>query len=183
MDLKASLEASLNDSMQVISWTPIPPTDETFVDEMNLTPFISFTLFAQKYLAASKKQGHLQEQPEVLMSLTMVDEQKDAQAFRMTIQNEMEKLSNSEVVQEPIAVTTMSTNNERRMEALEKGVSPAKYMLFLSASRHQVPFTLQEFKALSFKEIKKQLANSKETAWPWSVANTPEKNLIIEATP
>ncbi|NGP46337.1 anti-sigma factor domain-containing protein [Bacillaceae bacterium SIJ1] len=175
-DMNWSLEASLNESMEVISWSPISTIEDSFIQNLQFEPFIPFSLFVKNFLSASKKTGQVNPRSDMLVSLTVADGilPEQTKQLRQEIHEEIRLLASAD--NNEWSVTALQTNLAHREKALQQSVSPGKYVLYESLENQM---TLDDVRASSFKQIKEQIAASPTVKWPESVASFPKDAKLL----
>ncbi|SDM96127.1 hypothetical protein SAMN04488137_2798 [Fictibacillus solisalsi] len=161
-DVNPSLEAAVNDNLQVVQVKAFNPEGENLIQTLQYTKDVSLFQFASSLLNAYDHQGYLSKHPDVLIASAVVD-QSDKKVSS-SIQEAVTAIKrNAAVYNEKAAIVIKKLDVKKRNAASKNGVSPGKYLMYLDAKQKHNPLSLKDVKKMSFSELKKKMENKSGT--------------------
>ncbi|MDN4525565.1 anti-sigma factor domain-containing protein [Fictibacillus fluitans] len=155
-DVNPSLEAAVNENLQVIHVKAFNTEGENLVNSLQYAKDISLFQFASSVFNAYDQQGYLSKNPDVLIASTVVDQSN--KKVSASIQEAVTAIKrNASFYNKKAAIVIKKLDVKKRNAAKKNGVSPGKYLLYLDAKQKHNPLSLKDVKKMSFSDLKKKV--------------------------
>lgn len=172
-DVNPSLEAGVNHNLQVVDVKAYNSEGREVVKAMKYHEKISLSQFASKLLNTYERKGYLVNYSDVMIGTTIVGKKKDKLSASLAETVSSIK-RNAALYNEKAEIVVKAVDSGNRKAAEKKGISAAKYMMYLEAKRKNKNITVQKAKTMSYSELKQQIS-PKQPVKPVKV-NKKEKN-------
>nr|WP_290443529.1 anti-sigma factor domain-containing protein [Sporolactobacillus kofuensis] len=166
-DLKASVEASVNRDMQIISVQPLNDEGVQLLRELPVTQNMSFQKFSTALFSTLRSGEHKKNRSLWLITTVLTDQvshpQQSLFAHRLvttfnTGAQELTQANNS-------GIEWLHTTVERKKDAEARGLSVGKYLLYLKANAYGKTLTIDDARRLSAAQMQQM---STTISLPWS---------------
>ncbi|MBN8209947.1 anti-sigma factor domain-containing protein [Bacillus sp. NTK071] len=153
-DINPSIEVGVNSDLEVVQYQAWNSDGEglNLNKETKNMPLSEFTGLLVSRL---DKDGYLSDGGKLLIVASDVEKQERSENIKDALEKAIRNIEQNEALKnQSIAITTvLNSDYNTRQEAVKKGVSPGKYVTYLSALDRGVSLTLSDVRNLSVKKI------------------------------
>ncbi|MCA0986692.1 anti-sigma factor domain-containing protein [Guptibacillus algicola] len=171
-DINPSIEVGINSDLEVVQYQAWN-SDGEGLNLDHTTKNMPLAEFANVLVSKLEENGYLMDQGQLLIVASNVEKNSRYQEIKNKLEVTINSLKQNEVLtKQAVAITTiLHADYQTRNKAIEKGVSPGKYMTYLAAQDRGVAITLEDARNLSIKKL--DALNNRATA---SEDTTSEEN-------
>ncbi|WP_301552952.1 anti-sigma factor domain-containing protein [Guptibacillus hwajinpoensis] len=174
-DINPSIEVGVNSDLEVVhyqAWN----SDGEGLNLSKETKNMPLSEFGGLLVSRLDKDGYLSDGGQLLIVASDVEKKERSEHIKDALEKAIRNIEQSEALKsQSIAITTLlNSDHSTRQQALEKGVSPGKYVTYLSALDRGVSLTLSDVRDLSVKKIE-ALESQNMTAHERDATNTSDE--------
>lgn len=174
-DINPSIEVGVNSDLEVVhfqAWN----SDGEGLNLSKETKNMPLSEFGGLLVSRLDKDGYLSDGGKLLIVASDVERKERSEHIKDALEKAIRNIEQSEALKsQSIAITTvLNSDHSTRQEALEKGISPGKYVTYLSALDRGVSLTLSDVRDLSVKKI--EALESQNMMAHESESTVPNKN-------
>ncbi|TKD69338.1 anti-sigma factor domain-containing protein [Pseudalkalibacillus hwajinpoensis] len=153
-DINPSIEVGVNSDLEVVQYQAWN-SDGEGLNLSKETKNMPLSDFAGLLVSRLDKDGYLSNGGKLLIVASDVEKQERSENIKAALEKAIRNIEQNESLKnQSIAITTvLNSDYSTRQEAVKKGVSPGKYVTYLSALDRGVSITLSDVRNLSVKKI------------------------------
>ncbi|WP_270179935.1 anti-sigma factor domain-containing protein [Alkalihalobacillus sp. CinArs1] len=174
-DINPSIEVGVNSDLEVVQYQAWNSDGEGLSLDKD-TKNMPLAEFANVLISKLEENGFLTDQGKLLIVASNVEENSRYQKVKSKLEETINGLKNNEVLtKQAVAITTiLHADHHTRKLAVEKGVSPGKYITYLAAQDRGVTISLEDARDLSIKKL--DSLENRETASEGNTEPVEDRN-------
>ncbi|WP_377887854.1 anti-sigma factor domain-containing protein [Alkalihalobacillus sp. R86527] len=153
-DINPSIEVGINSDLEIVEYQAWNSDGEGLNLDQD-TKNMPLEEFANILFSKLEENGYLTDKGQLLIVASNVEKNSRYQKVKSKLEETINGLKQNDVLtKQAVAITTiLHADYQTRNEAVEKGVSPGKYMTYLAAQDRGVSITLEDARKLSIKKL------------------------------
>ncbi|EIT85605.1 sigmaI modulating factor [Fictibacillus macauensis ZFHKF-1] len=151
IDMDANIEMEIDEHLLVHDISTYNARGKKLLSQLNNWRNQPIEKVTDMIFSICRKQGYIKPNQEILVTTTL---NKDvSQQIKKQIEQKINDLMQQKAKENMLIMTSLLMSNEDRKRALEIGVSPAKYAIFIAAKKSGIPLTEADIKNKSIDEL------------------------------